>query len=185
MKSFVCTIFACAFVVSSLAHGEEMEPPFPNVSTVPEPFDSAIMDFYQQVKGKVSNGNLALGKAGYANALRWPKTKVKKVGALDGEWHSRWKGGNQGNQWLAGTAQIKVVKTKTETRVFILYEDPQFKGIVDAKIIDDKWLVGKYLDLKNKQEIVTHKFTGLIVNNQRIDGQWDGGSFDFRRLFEE
>lgn len=66
-------------------------------------------------------------------------------------------------------------------RVYLLFtwDDGARKGLIDAQREGSNRLVGKYINLSDPT--ITRPWIGLIVNNQRIDGQWTGGRLDFRR----
>jgi hypothetical protein len=66
-------------------------------------------------------------------------------------------------------------------RVYLLFDwdGGARKGLIDAQREGTTRLVGKYINLTDPA--ITRPWIGLIVSNQRIDGQWSGGRLDFRR----
>ena len=114
-----------------------------------------------------------------ANAAAWGMKVAEKPKSIDGAWAGRWNGGSAGDKWSTGTATIKSVGD----RVYILYEEGKERWLIDAGKDGKNRLVGKYLSLQNHQD--TYPWVGVVVNNERIDGIWTGGRWDFRRQAEE
>src|SRR5204862_8004566 len=92
-----------------------------------------------------------------------------------GEWAGRWSGGAAEDQWAAGTATMQTVGG----RVYILFRQGMGAFLIDARREGRDRLVGKYLNLLDHRD--TYPWVGLIVNDERIDGAWTGGRWDFRR----
>jgi hypothetical protein len=113
-----------------------------------------------------------------ANAAPWGKKVAQQPRSIDGAWSGRWKGGSAEDKWSAGTAQIKTVGQ----RVYILYQEGDYRYLIDARKLGKNRLVGKYLNLQDHRD--TYPWVGRIVNNERIDGMWTGGRWDFRRQFK-
>lgn len=110
-----------------------------------------------------------------ANAKAWGQSQPPEgaIVSIEGDWSSRWNRRSANTFWTQGTAQIK---TKGDT-VFILYKD-QDRYLVEAKM-EQGLLLGKYLNLANDRD--TGTWIGKLVGNDRIDGQWESGRWDFRR----
>jgi hypothetical protein len=66
-----------------------------------------------------------------------------------------------------------------DNRVYILYREGTAAYLIDARRDGKNRLVGKYLNLQDHRD--TYPWVGLIIGNQRIDGAWTGGRWDFRR----
>ena len=66
-------------------------------------------------------------------------------------------------------------------RAYILFDwnNGARKGLIEARREPGNRLVGKYINLGNTE--ITCPWVGLIVNNDRIDGQFIHGRLDFRR----
>lgn len=129
---------------------------------------------YDWIRQFATNSSVT-GASTDANAAPWsnfPKPG-DSLSSIEGAWSSRWSGGASGDGWTQGTAQIK----KSNDEFFILYED-QGKYLVEGKIENDLFL-GKYVNLNNDKD--TGPWVGRIVGNDRIDGQWSQGRWDFRR----
>jgi hypothetical protein len=119
--------------------------------------------------------NLA-GDSSDANASPWPAAQPGDP--LDGEWAGRWSDGSTEDNWAVGTATIRTVGD----RVYILFQQMGYGYLIDARKQGDSYLVGKYLNLQDHRD--SYPWVGLIVNNERIDGAWTGGRWDFRRQRE-
>jgi hypothetical protein len=107
-----------------------------------------------------------------ANAEPWAAARPREP--IDGEWAGRWRGGSAEDEWAVGTATI----TTVGERVYILFRQGGQGYLIDARK-EGRRLVGKYLNLSDHRD--TYPGVGLIVNNERIDGAWTGGRWDFRR----
>jgi len=127
-----------------------------------------------QIRQLASQANLP-GHREDPNAPSW--CGERKTGtsfpSVEGAWSSRWNHGTAEADWRQGTAQIK----SSGEKIYILYEDDG-KYLVEAKI-DKNLLLGKYVNLNNGRD--TGPWVGKIVGNDRIDGQWAHGRWDFRR----
>jgi hypothetical protein len=106
------------------------------------------------------------------NAAAWAGTDPgAEYASIDGEWASRWK--FEGEQWVAGTATVRSV----DDRVFILYRD-NLEYLAEARRIGDR-LVGRYTTEEHAMD--TSPFVLTIVSNERMDGVYLSGRWDFRR----
>jgi hypothetical protein len=115
------------------------------------------------------------GDAKDANAAAWGKKLTDQPKSIDGEWSGRWNGGSVEDKWSSGTAKIKTVGD----RVYILYQEGDYKYLIDARKDGKNRLVGKYLNLQEHQD--TYPWVGVVIDNERIDGMWTDGRWDFRR----
>jgi hypothetical protein len=113
------------------------------------------------------------GDSSDPNAAAWAGAQQRE--SIDGEWAGRWGGGSAGAEWAAGTATIKTVGE----RVYILFKQGAYGHLIDARKEGNGRLVGKYLNLQDHRD--SYPGVGLIVTNERIDGAWTGGRWDFRR----
>lgn len=130
---------------------------------------------YDEIK-KFGSSVVLTGSSNDENAGRWCgalNPGEPPFSSLEGVWNSRWNSGGSGGGWTQGTAQIRVSGDK----VFILYED-KGKYLVEGKIENDQ-LMGKYMNLNQEKD--AGPWVGKIVGNDRIDGQWARGRWDFRR----
>ena len=129
---------------------------------------------YDQIRQFASQVSLP-GHPDDANAKLWcgDRKTGEALTSLEGAWSSRWNQGSSGTGWMQGTAQIK----SSGESFYILYEDDG-KYLVEAKI-EQNLLLGKYVNLNNERD--AGPWVGKIVGNDRIDGQWARGRWDFRR----
>jgi hypothetical protein len=111
-----------------------------------------------------------------ANAEQWVKeATVGKKGSLDGEWFDRWNSGEGEWQYGTGPAQVKEVGN----RVYILVKASNGRYLLGLKR-DKKRLAGRYRGIDDPNDMGACVL--LIVNDERIDGNWAGaGRWDFRR----
>jgi hypothetical protein len=113
-----------------------------------------------------------------ANAKEWVTEATEgKKGSIDGEWRGRWNSYNDADAWLNDSEAAKI-KTVGD-RVYMVYKGGGQTYLVDCKR-DKNTLVGRYKNINNADDAGTCKF--LIVDDERIDGDWAGaGRWDFRR----
>lgn len=76
-----------------------------------------------------------------------------------------------------------------DERTFILYRDAQARYLFELRrqkpgTTDQPGprLIGTYVNLADEND--TGPWVGLLVGNDRIDGKWQGGRWDFRRIIE-
>jgi tetratricopeptide (TPR) repeat protein len=149
------------------AKADKPRNPF-GVADVQNPDDKEVKEFAAKVK--------LSGDAKDANAAKWVEGAVTgKEGSLDGEWSSRWNGGGAGKDWASGTATVKAVGDW----VYILYKDGTYSYLIEAKFDGKNRFVGRYVNLRDAKE--TTPWVGVLVNAERIDGQWTLGRWDLRR----
>ena len=63
--------------------------------------------------------------------------------------------------------------------VYILYYEEVYAYLVAARREGRTKLVGRYFNLLHPED--STPWVGLVVNNERIDGQWAYGRWDLRR----
>ncbi len=148
-----------------------------DVMDVPTPNDKEVLEFAAGVK--------LAGTSDDENSKAWmPPKASNQYGAIEGNWSCRWNGGadptipgDAANKWKQGQAEAKA----TDDRVYLLFDWDRGarRGLIDAQREGTTRLVGKYINLTDPK--ITRPWIGLIVSDQRIDGQWSGGRLDFRR----
>jgi len=161
----IAMALACVCLVGANAPEEKARNPF-NVEDVADPDGKDVQDFADKEK--------LAGDDKDDNAKQWarvPEGADGKKGSLEGTWDSRWN--NTGGDWFPGTAKVKVIGD----RVYILYKD-QGTYLIDAKR-KGKRLIGRYVNVDAKED--TSPWVGEIVDDERIDGVWSSGRWDFRR----
>jgi hypothetical protein len=147
------------------------------VMDVPDPNDADVAQFA---------GNTTLeGSADDANAANWGAAEsASQPGSIEGHWSSRWNGaadptipGDAADKWKQGRGEARL----TEDRVYLHFDwdSGARKGLIDARREGKRRLVGKYINLTSPA--ITRPWTGLIVDNSRIDGRFPEGRLDFRR----
>ncbi|MBV9834569.1 MAG: hypothetical protein JO055_09200 [Alphaproteobacteria bacterium] len=154
---------------------QRMRNPF-GVMDVPDPNDEEVVKFAAEVE--------LTGTSDDANAQAWTRASIgNDDGAIEGDWSSRWNGGadptipgDAANKWKQGQAQGKAAGD----RLYLLFDwdNGARRGLIDAHR-QGRRLVGRYINLINPT--ITSPWIGLIVSNDRIDGQWLRGRLDFRR----
>ena len=87
---------------------------------------------------------------------------------------------------IAGDAKDKGKQGKAEAktagdRVYLLFDwdNGARKALIDARCEASNKLIGRYINLSDPT--ITRPWVGLIVNIQRIDGEFPAGRLDFRR----
>lgn len=142
---------------------------------VPDPNDGEVLAF-------AAGASLA-GKVDDPNAEQWNMPN-ELSDPVEGYWWSRWNGGadptipgDAAEKWKSGCAQIRVIGD----RIYLLFDwhRGMRRGLIDVRRESADRLVGKYINLTNPA--ITRPWIGLIVNDDRIDGQWTEGRLDFRR----
>jgi hypothetical protein len=139
-----------------------------NVKDVPDPDGADVKEFAAKVK--------LSGDGKDANAEQWAEKETEgKASSLEGDWSSRWNGGSAGNDWASGTAKVKTVGD----RVYILYTDKTGTYLIDARREGRRRLVGRYLNVDAPTD--SAPWAGIVVDDERIDGEWTMGRWDLRR----
>ena len=159
----------------SIVH-QEARNPF-GVMDVPDPNDQQVLEF--------AAGTRLAGASDDENAKSWPTaSESNQRDTLEGHWSSRWNGGadptipgDAKDKWKQGRAEVRIA----EDRVYVLFDwnGGARKGLIDARREGTTRLVGKYINLTDPK--ITSPWVGLVVSNERIDGQWSRGRLDFRR----
>jgi hypothetical protein len=158
-------VLGLAFLfVAAAVYAEDRRNPF-DVEDVNDPVGEDVKQF--------ASGVTLDGGKDDKNAEQWVTDETNgKAGSLDGDWSGRWSADS-------GKAQIKVKKD----RVFILYEDNKGKWLIECEKSGKK-LVGRWVNVANACE--SGPFAGLIVDDERIDGQWaENERWDFRRKLKK
>ena len=146
------------------------------VMDVPNPNDQEVLAF--------AAGAPLGGTSDDENAAPWNEPGSRdQYGTIEGQWSSRWNGGadptipgDAPTRWKQGQAEVKAAGD----RLYLLFDwnNGARRGLIDARR-DGASLIGKYINLTDPK--IVRPWVGLIVSNQRIDGQWTGGRLDFRR----
>jgi hypothetical protein len=100
-----------------------------------------------------------------------PKGSIQKIAGI---WTSQWN--RQGGPFYKGTATVLVYSGNWITIVYQGDDGGQY--LLKAKLIDNK-LVGRYANINVKSD--TTPWVGIIVDDNRIDGKWTGGEWNFTR----
>jgi hypothetical protein len=138
------------------------------VRDVPNPFDAKVKAYARRAPTKANKKD--------PNAHNWPASKIEPGDdTVEGYWRARWNGGGARSKWIDGTAEIRVV----QNTVYILYKDRTSTYLTEAKIQNNNRLVGKYVNINNPRD--STPWTGIIIDNKRIDGHWAKGRWDYRR----
>jgi hypothetical protein len=122
------------------------------------------------------NKTSVLGTDTDMNASTWnEESKIFPDDNLNGLWSSRWNGGIARGRWVTGNARIQIYGP----RFYVIAHDHQ-DYFIAAKILGNQQLAGRFINLGDVTQ--SSPWVGLIVNSNRIDGQWNGGRWDFRRI---
>jgi hypothetical protein len=152
--------------VSTADDKEKTRNPF-EVKDVVGVDDDEVKDFAAKVKLPADDKD--------DNAEQWaPRGAGGKAGSLNGTWYSRWNGG-AGRDWISGRA---IVKTSGD-RVYILYVENTNTYLIEAKREGKRRLVGRYVNVDDPKD--TTPWVGVVVDDERIDGEWASGRWDMRR----
>jgi len=136
-------------------------------------------DYYNEEVRNFASVDRLLGKDDDPNSRNWIEQRVlKDSNALDGLWFGRWMGGVTGREWKEGSALIKTVGDK----VYILYDEAGQAFLIVTQRQAENRLVGRYYRLEG--DVDGTPWVGLIVNEERIDGAWLQGRWDFRRVVQ-
>ena len=148
----------------------KMRNPFEVPRDVPKPDDGDVKNY--------AAGWSLKGKSDDVNAKPWVTEKGEgSADSLDGTWQMRRalsKPKMGLGPWTAGTAHVKIIGDQ----VFIYYTDATGEWLIEAKQ-DGQKLIGRYLNLRDPKDALP--WVGLVVDGERIDGQWSGGRWDLRR----
>ena len=138
-----------------------MRNPF-SVEDVPDPTGADVEAFAKTIP--------AVDLESDENAMAWVAIATTADG-LAGAWSSRWRSGT--DAWKQGVATVHM----QSDRVFILYKDAGTYLLEGVRHRDR--IVGRYVNVTHPHD--TSPWVGVIVNDYRIDGHWNGGRWDFRR----
>jgi hypothetical protein len=147
------------------------------VMDVPDPNDAEVAQFAGSTTLQGSTDDVNAETWGMADGLEQPDS-------IEGNWSSRWNGGadptipgDAADKWKQGRGEARTA----EDRVYLYFEwdSGARKGLIDARREGERRLVGKYINLTSPA--ITRPWTGLIVDNRRIDGRFPEGRLDFRR----
>ena len=147
------------------------------VMDVPDPNDAEVTQFAGSTTLEGSTDDVNAETWGTADGLSQPDS-------IEGNWSSRWNGGadptipgDAADKWKQGRGEARIA----DDRVYLYFEwdAGARKGLIDARREGERRLVGKYINLTSPA--ITRPWTGLIVDNRRIDGRFPEGRLDFRR----
>lgn len=167
--------FLCSAVTAdNPATKEKTRNPF-GVKDIEDPDGEDVFDLKKSV--------VLRGDADDANAEQWVKDATEgKKGSIEGEWFERWNSGSVGT-WNMGksTTQIKFVGD----RVYMLIESSNGQFLIDLNYDKKtKTMAGRYRS--NVNDADTGPCVFLVVDDERIDGNWRGnGRWDFRRKLKQ
>jgi hypothetical protein len=135
---------------------------------VPDPDGKDVQDFAATVT--------LSGDDKDANAEQWvTEAREGKKGSLDGSWAERWN--VDGGDWQYGTGRTQI-KVRGD-RVYMLVNSSNGRFLIDLKR-DKKRLAGRYQGIDHPGD--TGPCVFLIVDDERVDGNWSGhGRWDLRR----
>lgn len=131
----------------------------------------------QDVRDFVSDARLE-GSGQDPNAQDWAGGEGNSYDSLDGTWKSRWTGGPAGGRWRIGTAKL----VECGRYVVVLYTDdapPTAVWLGIGRHEGTNLIVGRYINLQFSGD--STPWVARTVANNRIDGQWSLGRWDFRR----
>jgi hypothetical protein len=115
------------------------------------------------------------GDAQDPNATDWAAQGPLSYDLLDGYWSSRWNSARTEERgWTAGLAFIK----RVSKFVFILQIEGRTPFLICA-LQEAQRLIGRYLNLRMPSD--STPWVGVVVDPDRIDGEWKDGRWDFRR----
>jgi hypothetical protein len=119
------------------------------------------------------------------NALPWAGSHGdEQHPSIEGRWSSRWNGGadptlsgDTADIWKQGKGEVRAAGD----RVYALFDwaDGARQALLDARRDGPRRLIGRYVNLGDPT--ITSPWTGLIIDNRRIDGRWIHGRLDFQR----
>ena len=119
------------------------------------------------------------GAANDANALSWcPEPTAGQASSLNGPWYFRRSSQKTPNVWTMGTATVLTLGD----RVYVEMKDKDRRFLLEAQRTENR-LAGRMLNLANAAD--STPWVGLIVDPERIDGQFGGGRWDLRRRLPE
>lgn len=144
------------------------------LTDVNKPFVVKYKEFWQTTRLR--------GGAKDDNAAVWGDIVLPAAADITGRWSARWKSFG-GDDWRTGEAIIKV----KDDRTFILYRDAGGRYLFELRTQKPGTteqpghrLIGRYVNLADEED--NGPWVGLVVGNDRIDGKWENGRWDLRRI---
>lgn len=135
---------------------------------VVKPMGPDVMAFVRSIR--IPNNN-----SEDPNAAQWAVAPVKATSdSVDGDWEARWKPEGS-SEWESGRARISTVGEST----FILFHSRSGKYLIECRRNGPKVLAGRYVNVNDTND--TSPWKGKIIADDRIDGYYAGGRWDFRR----
>lgn len=111
------------------------------------------------------------------NATDWPSsTAFRPPHEIDGTWVGRWTSEPSTLKWYVGQAMV----AQRRNRVYIFFDDGKSVSLILATRSKSGRLMGRYINLPFPHDSTA--WVGQIVDNDRIDGIWANGRWDFRRV---
>jgi hypothetical protein len=111
------------------------------------------------------------------NETNWAEelNKNQERHPIEGIWGSRWYEESKFSRWCTGLATV----VRHKDYFFILHTDEEVEYLMLAKMDGANRLLGYHYGLKDSRD--KSAWVGLIVNENRIDGEWARGRWDLRR----
>ncbi len=177
-----CFVIGCSPAKPQPEKDRPTTKPLPEKDRPPNPFgvkldvvpdDAEVKEFAKKVRLR--------GGAEDANAAPWVERPVPgKADSLDGEWSGRWKY-HLADRWVP---QTKPTRIETDgQRVYVLFTYHEGEYLIVALREGKDRLVGRFVSVIEPKD--TGPYVGLVVDGERIDGEWKGpsgeGRWDFRR----
>jgi hypothetical protein len=110
----------------------------------------------------------------FAASVNFDLEPKGSISHIVGTWNTEWNSGN--NEYILGTATILV------TNDYWIYVSQIDKNggqyIIKAKLINNR-LVGRYINTYHESD--STPWVGIIVDDNRIDGKWVSGNWNFNR----
>ena len=165
--AFLLLVIGGPRVAEAAADDDKPRNPF-GVPDVKDPDGQDVQDFAAKTT--------LPGDAKDPNAEQWvTEATAGKKGSLVGEWSDRWNGGQGDWNYGTGPTQIKVVGD----RVYMLVNASNGKYLIELIRTKDR-LGGRFQGVENAND--SGPCVLLVVNEERLDGNWAGsGRWDFRR----
>jgi hypothetical protein len=92
---------------------------------------------------------------------------------IDGMWSTAWNGGIVGEKWAKGVAIVHVFRGT----FYAITDDSRAVCLIGARMYLNNRMWGRYLNLENTRELLP--WCGVIRSNNKIDGLWDQGRWNF------